>query len=81
MHEALRATNRYMFDELKLHRIAANYRPENIRSGKLLAKLGFRIEGFAKDYLYIDGAWRDHVLTSATNAGFRAGWLSEVVKP
>lgn len=80
MHEALRATNRYMFDELKLHRIAANYRPENIRSGKLLAKLGFRIEGFAKDYLYIDGAWRDHILTSVANHEFNPGWLLEKMK-
>ena len=75
MSEALRATNRYMFDEQKLHRIAANYRPENIRSGRLLAKLGFRIEGFAKNYLFIDGEWRDHVLTSIANDGFNVGWL------
>jgi ribosomal-protein-alanine N-acetyltransferase len=75
MQEALRATNRYMFETLHLHRIAANYRPENIRSGRLLAKLGFRIEGFAKDYLFIDGTWRDHILTSITNDAFNAGWL------
>ncbi len=76
MSEALRAAMRYMFDEQKLHRIAANYRPENVRSGRLLAKLGFRIEGYAKDYLFIDGAWRDHVLTSVTHAGFDPGWIS-----
>ncbi len=75
MNEALHATNRYMFEEQKLHRIAANYRPENVRSGRLLARLGFRIEGFAKDYLFIDGAWRDHVLTSIANDAFNAGWL------
>ena len=80
MSEALRAANRYMFDEQKLHRIAANYRPENVRSGRLLAKLGFRIEGFAKNYLFIDGAWRDHVLTSIANDAFNAGWLMPKVK-
>ena len=78
MSEALRATNRYMFAQQRLHRIAANYRPENIRSGRLLAKLGFRIEGFAKDYLFIDGAWRDHVLTSIANGAFNTGWLGDV---
>ena len=67
MCEALSAAIEYMFVEQKLHRIAANYRPENVRSGRLLAKLGFRIEGFAKDYLFIDGAWRDHILTSHIN--------------
>ena len=76
MSEALRATNRFMFDEQKLHRIAANYRPENIRSGRLLAKLGFRIEGYARDYLYIDGAWRDHILTSIANETFNPIFLS-----
>ena len=75
MSEALRTTNRFMFDEQKLHRIAANYRPENVRSGRLLAKLGFRIEGFARDYLFIDGVWRDHILTSIANDAFDAGWL------
>ncbi len=76
MSEALRVANRYMFEEQKLHRIAANYRPENGKSGRLLAGLGFRIEGYAKDYLYIDGAWRDHVLTSMVNAEFNVGWLN-----
>ena len=80
MLEALRVTNQYMFEQQKLHRIAANYRPENVRSGRLLAKLGFRIEGFAKDYLFIDGAWRDHILTSIANDAFNAGWLHETRK-
>jgi len=75
MHEALAAANRYLFEQQKLHRIAANYRPENVRSGKLLAKLGFRIEGYARNYLFIDGDWRDHILTSLTSGGFDAGWM------
>ena len=78
MQEALQTAIRYLFVEQKLHRIAANYRPENMRSGKLLAKLGFTIEGFAKNYLFIDGDWRDHVLTSLTNDIFRPEWLSVV---
>lgn len=76
MSESLRAAIDYMWHELRLHRISANYRPENVRSGRLLARLGFRIEGFARDYLFIDGAWRDHVLTSLTNGGFEKGWMS-----
>jgi ribosomal-protein-alanine N-acetyltransferase len=75
MTEALQAALQYMFTTQQLHRIAANYRPENVRSGKLLARLGFRIDGFAKDYLFIDGAWRDHVLTSLLNDAFKPEWL------
>lgn len=75
MREALLATNDYLFESQRLHRIAANYRPENTRSGRLLQGLGFRIEGFARDYLFIDGAWRDHILTSKVNPAFEAGWI------
>ena len=75
MSEALRAALHYVFEEQKLHRVAANYRPENVRSGRLLSKLGFRIEGYSKDYLFIDDAWRDHVLTSITHAAFDPGWI------
>jgi [ribosomal protein S5]-alanine N-acetyltransferase len=75
MQEALRAGIGFAFRELRLHRIMANYRPENARSGRLLERLGFVREGFAREYLFIDGAWRDHVLTSLTNANFDADWL------
>lgn len=75
MREALTKAMHYMFTEQKLHRIGANYRPENVRSGRLLATLGFRIEGFARNYLFIDGAWRDHVLTSLTHDAFDTAWL------
>jgi ribosomal-protein-alanine N-acetyltransferase len=75
MGEALRASNGYAFEELRLHRIMANYRPENERSAKLLERLGFVREGIARDYLFVDGAWRDHVLTSLTHPGFDPAWI------
>ena len=75
MAEALRATNAFAFRELRLHRIMANYRPENERSGRLLDRLGFQREGIAKDYLFIDGAWRDHVLTALVNPDFDPAWV------
>jgi [ribosomal protein S5]-alanine N-acetyltransferase len=76
MSEALRAANAYVFDEVKLHRIMANYRPENARSARVLERLGFRHEGLAKDYLFIDGAWRDHNLTALVNPVFDTAWLA-----
>jgi [ribosomal protein S5]-alanine N-acetyltransferase len=67
MHEALRAAIDYMFSDFKLHRIMANYSPANERSARLLRRLGFTVEGYARDYLFIAGEWRDHILTSLTN--------------
>ncbi len=67
MSEALRAVITYAFDTMNLHRLMANYMPTNERSGALLRRLGFTPEGYARDYLRIAGAWRDHVLTSLTN--------------
>lgn len=64
MLEALSAALPYAFEHLGLHRIMANYQPHNERSGRLLRRLGFVVEGYARDYLYIDGAWRDHILTA-----------------
>jgi ribosomal-protein-alanine N-acetyltransferase len=70
MREALEATIEHAFAVLRLHRIQANYVPENRRSGGLLERLGFVREGLAKDYLFINGAWRDHVLTARLNPAF-----------
>ena len=70
MREALEASIVYIFDELRLHRIMANYMPFNRRSGGLLRRLGFVVEGYARDYLQINGRWEDHVLTSLTNPKF-----------
>jgi ribosomal-protein-alanine N-acetyltransferase len=71
MTEALREVIRYAFDELNLHRVMANYVPENDRSARLLARLGFEKEGLAPDYLRIEGRWRDHVLSSLKNVHWR----------
>ena len=67
MAEGLRSAIDFVFGELGLHRVMANYRPENHRSHHLLRRLGFEQEGRARSYLNIDGHWRDHVLTSLIN--------------
>lgn len=67
MFECLKTCIQYVFDEYELHRIMANYIPSNIRSEKLLNRLGFQKEGLAKSYLKIAGSWQDHVLTSKIN--------------
>ncbi len=47
--------------------VTANYDPRNERSGALLRRLGFVVDGYARDHLYLRGSWRDAVLTSLTN--------------
>lgn len=73
MHEALSAAIDEMFGPpVMLHRLQANVRPENLRSRALLARLGFQHEGLARQYLYIDGAWRHHLMTALINPDFVA---------
>lgn len=50
----------YCFGELNLHRIEINILPENASSIRVVEKLGFRDEGIRKNYLHINGRWRDH---------------------
>ena len=71
MTEAVDAVVTHAFTRLRLHRLMANYQPWNTASGRILEKLGFEREGFAREYLFINGQWRDHVLTSKTNKNFR----------
>ena len=58
---------RYAFEVLNLHRVQANHLPDNQRSARLLARLGFQREGYAPKFLLIDGAWRDHVCNALVN--------------
>ena len=72
MSEALRAVIDEVFSpRVNLHRLQANHRPENTRSAAVLRRAGFREEGLARDYLFIDGAWRDHVMTALTNPRYQ----------
>jgi ribosomal-protein-alanine N-acetyltransferase len=52
----------FAFQTLRLHRIEAACIPSNTASIRLLEKTGFRREGFAREYLCIDGVWQDHLL-------------------
>jgi ribosomal-protein-alanine N-acetyltransferase len=65
--EAAGAVVAYAFETLRLHRLETSYQPTNERSGRVLRKLGFVVEGYARDYLYLNGAWRDGILVALTN--------------
>jgi ribosomal-protein-alanine N-acetyltransferase len=62
MTAAVNAVIPFAFATLKLHRIEAACIPANVASVRLLEKTGFKREGFARQYLCIDGIWQDHLL-------------------
>ena len=59
--EAIRKGIDIIFNEFKLHRIEANIMPKNLRSLRVVEKLGFYNEGLAYKYLKINGKWEDHI--------------------
>ncbi|MES2623807.1 MAG: GNAT family N-acetyltransferase [Pseudomonadota bacterium] len=67
MTKIVEHTIRYAFDVLNLNRISASYMPVNLRSGRLLTKLGFEKEGYSKRLLKINGQWEDHINTALLN--------------
>ncbi|WP_313524774.1 GNAT family protein [Shinella sp.] len=64
MFGALKLVIPYIFSSLQLHRIEAACIPDNTRSIRLLEKAGFQQEGYLREYLKINGEWRDHVMFS-----------------
>lgn len=61
LREGLELVVAHAFEDLGLHRIQASVRPENVASTELLRGLGFRLESRSPRYLFLDGAWRDHL--------------------
>lgn len=64
MTEALETAIAYMFEEQKMRCIMAQYMPSNVKSGRVLEKLRFKVEVDAKRLLCLNGIWQEHVLTS-----------------
>jgi RimJ/RimL family protein N-acetyltransferase len=62
MTEALIAVINYLFIDLDKHRITASIDPENIKSIKLVEKLGFRKEGHFKKSFLANGRWVDDLV-------------------
>jgi len=62
MTAAVRAVIPFAFTSLRLHRLEAACIPTNTGSIKLLENTGFVREGYAREYLCINGTWQDHLL-------------------
>jgi ribosomal-protein-alanine N-acetyltransferase len=66
----------HCFTTVGLHRIEANIRPENGPSLRVVRKLGFREEGLHPRFLFIDGAWCDHLCFALTTEDVPEGLLN-----
>lgn len=73
MSEAISAVLDLAFGKLGLHRVEAACLPHNEPSRGLLLKSGFKEEGFAREYLRINGRWQDHVLFAVLRDDPRPG--------
>lgn len=62
----------FSFQMLKLRRIEAAILPGNESSQRVLEKNGFQAEGLAREYIQIDGIWRDHLLYAVLASDKRA---------
>jgi ribosomal-protein-alanine N-acetyltransferase len=73
MTEAVGVMLPFYFGSLGLHRLHAACLPHNVASRRVLEKNGFREEGYALNYLQIDGKWADHVLFALTRETWTPG--------
>ena len=71
MTKAVKAVLPFVFNQLALHRLEAACLPSNEPSRRLLQKVGFQEEGYARRYLRINGAWRDHLLFAMIEEDFQ----------
>lgn len=72
-YAAVRAMRAHAFEQLGLNRVEAACQPGNAASRALLTRAGFQREGLARDFLNINGAWRDHEIYACTAADHARG--------
>ncbi|CAM2868612.1 GNAT family N-acetyltransferase [Mycobacterium intermedium] len=70
----------HCFGQVRLHRVEATVRPENLASRRVLSKVGFREEGLLRRYLEVDAAWRDHLLVAMTVEEVNGSVVSTLVR-
>jgi ribosomal-protein-alanine N-acetyltransferase len=76
MPTAVALVTDYLMDQVGLHRVEINVRPENTASLRVIQKLGFRYEGLKQRYIHINGDWRDHYVFALTKEELPTGLLN-----
>jgi [ribosomal protein S5]-alanine N-acetyltransferase len=67
----------FAFERLRLHRVEAACLPTNVPSRTLLLHADFHEEGYARQYLCIDGKWQDHLLFAILREAWRPAATGE----
>ena len=75
---AVALTIDYLFDELGLHRVEIDIRPENEASLRVVEKLNLREEGLKERFIHIDGQWRDHRVFAVTSEERKGSMLGRL---
>jgi ribosomal-protein-alanine N-acetyltransferase len=70
----------YMFNAIGIHRVEIDIRPENGASIRVVQKLGLRYEGLKKNYIHINGDWRDHYVFALTFEEVKDGVLNRWIQ-
>ena len=78
MTAALPLVLAFAFERLGLHRVEAACLPNNTPSRSLLVRAGFRQEGYARQYLCIEGKWQDHLLFAMVREDWHRHHLEKV---
>lgn len=77
---AVALTVDHCFGPVRLHRVEAHVRPENVASQRVVTKLGFREEGVHQRFLAINGAYRDHICYALTAEEVSGGLLARYLR-
>jgi ribosomal-protein-alanine N-acetyltransferase len=70
----------YLMNQVGLHRVEIDVRPENTASLRVVEKLGFRYEGLKQRYIHINGDWRDHYIFALTAEEVPDGLLNRFLR-
>jgi RimJ/RimL family protein N-acetyltransferase len=71
--EAVRCVVAHLFTDRELHRVSAECDARNLRSARLLERLGFRCEGYRVANTWLKGEWTDDLLFGLLAADWRRG--------
>lgn len=69
--DVLMAVEKYVFDELCLHRLETSILTDNIASIGLFKKCGWKKEGIKKSSVFKDGVWKDLLITRILEDEYR----------
>jgi [ribosomal protein S5]-alanine N-acetyltransferase len=81
MTSAVRLATNHAFENLRLRRIEAACVPGNTPSRRLLERVGFLREGYAREYLCINGTWQDHLLYALLRTDVRPERRADTPSP